>query len=203
MLKTLFAFIIIIFCGSNSFSQLIVNDGENAFDLSFQIGSYEASTVVGISPSYIISGRTEFGLTIGYEDINGYDISSTAIRPFVSYIALRQTDEMPINFGLSAAYQYNTFDGVDGLTFNTFSFSGSVSHITQVSKAIKLIPGLGISWDKTSVSLKGYEELSASGIAYTLYATALLQRFHLTPYLRFADGNSSFRLSFGILFPQN
>src|SRR5690554_3437551 len=70
----------------------------NGFHLSGQISSTKESTLIGISPAYSMNDKFTFGLTLGFEESKSFDFSSTAIRPYIGFMALRQgVKESPIN----------------------------------------------------------------------------------------------------------
>src|SRR5690606_29546087 len=85
--------------------ELFVN-GQNGFHLSGQISTSKESTLIGAAPAYTMNGKFTFGLALGFEDFKGIDLSSTAIRPYIGFLALQQgVKDSPVNLSLGASYQ--------------------------------------------------------------------------------------------------
>lgn len=182
-------------------SQVLFEDGQSGFGLGAQFTSTNGSTLFGILPSYTITGRVNLGVTIGSESNDDLDLNSTAIRPNISYAAIRQgQNDMPINVVVTGAYQYNTFKDLD-LTANTIFFGLSIIHQVKATKNLDIFPAGGVGWQKISFNLLGFEEDSSS-ILYGLSSSFLFsKKFSVTPSLSISEGESVFTLSVGLLFP--
>ena len=142
-------------------------------------------------------------MAIGYETVDDLDISSTAIAPSVNYMVLKQgEDDMPISVNINAIYQYNTFSDLD-VTSNTVGFGLGIFHRLEASDNVSIIPGANIGWSKTTFNESGFlDSPSNSNVGFTIHGSALFnEKFYITPILSFSDGNSSFGLRFGAIFP--
>ena len=91
----------------------LFENNSSGFHIAGQISSYDGSTLLGVSPGYTSKGKLTFGITIGFEENDNLDGSSTGIKPYVSYLVIKQGSEMPVSVGLNASYQYNTFSEYD------------------------------------------------------------------------------------------
>ena len=189
-------FYILLLClmASQIKAQVLFDQGISGFDLGVQVTSTKVSTLVGISPSYTVNGKVSFGITLASESLKDFDLNSTAVRPFLSYLAVRQSDELPLNVTTFAAYQYNTFSDLD-ITANSFDLGIGISH--KIEGKVKIFPTGSVRWNKTTYSqlLSDY-----TGISYSLYLTMLFaDKFYVEPALRFQNGDSVFSLFLGLL----
>ena len=178
----------------------LFENNSSGFHIAGQISSYDGSTLLGFSPGYTSKGKLTFGITIGFEENDNLDGSSTGIKPYVSYLVIKQGSEMPVSVGLNASYQYNTFSEYDGLTANRIGIGAVLLHQIKAGKNFDIIPGASVGWGRTTVKLSGLSE-SESAIAYGLSATAKIKNFYVAPSLTFSKGNSYFDLIFGLIFP--
>lgn len=184
-------------------SQALFEKGASGFHVGAQFASTDASSIVAISPGYTSNGKVTFGITVGFESFDILTINSTGVRPYLSYLAIRQGEnDMPISVGVSAAYQYNTFSDDLDLTANIISFGFGIIHEIEAGKNVKIFPGGSVGWERTTFSLPGFME-DSSDIFYGLSTTLLFaKKFSITPRLKFVDRDSQFHLSLGLLFPK-
>lgn len=204
MTKTFLMTAVVTFCITLGFGQVTVTDlGQNAFYLGPQFVSADESSIVGVSAGYISNGKLDLGISLGLEELNEYDISSTAVRPYIGYLVVKQGEnDMPVNVRIGGAYQYNIFKDLEELTANTFSLGSNVSHVIQSSSKIAFVPYFGFSWSRSQLNLDGYGEESVSGLSFSLGGTLGLDKFFMTPSIAFKKGRSSFAITLGMLFNQ-
>lgn len=203
MKKRIFTGIIafFIFAFSLQAQNIFFNKDERGFGVAGQVSSSDGSTLLGLSPNYTLNGKLTFGLTLGFEENSSEDISSTAIRPYMSYLVLKQDNSNPISIAMNAAYQYNTFSDFDGLTANTILLGLGIFHKINAGNNFDLIPGGSVGWGRTSVKFQGLSE-DESAISYGLSLSGKFNKFYVTPSLTFSQGNSRFDLLLGIIFPK-
>lgn len=193
---------------SHSYGQgELVLSNQSGFHLMGQIGSNKDATIIGASPAYTVNGKFTFGITLGLEDYKDVDLSSTAIRPYISYMALKQGENNnPINLSLGAAYQHNIFSDIDDLSVNSVAVNLTISHIIESSDNFKIGPLAGISWTRSTAIQKysqGFRDThTESALGFSVGASFMFNQFFFTPVIGFSDGNSNFNLIFGYTFPQ-
>lgn len=190
-----------IITGINA-QNIFFKEAESGFHVGGQFQSSNGTTLLGIIPGYTSNGKLTFGLGIGFEDFNGLLGSSTAVFPFISYLALKQDDSNPVSVAINGQYQYNTFSDLD-LTANTISLGAGIYHQIAAGNNFDLIPGGGVGWGRLTLkdtTFGGSE--SSSGITYRLSLSGKFNKFYVTPNLLFSDGNSQFVLQLGIIFPK-
>lgn len=78
-------------------AQVLFDEGSSGFDIGAQFTSTKISTLIGFSTSYTLNGKLSFGVGIASESLKDFDLTSTAVRPFFSYLAVRQSEDLPIN----------------------------------------------------------------------------------------------------------
>lgn len=181
--------------------------GQNGFHLSGQITSSKESTLIGVAPAYSMNGKFTFGLGIGFEDSKYYDLSSTAISPFIGFLALQQgVKGSPINLSLGGKYQYNIFSDVDDFSINTIGLNVSLSHIIESSTNLKIAPIVGLGWSRSTAILyysPGFKDsTSISGVGFGFGLSFIINQMFITPVVNFSDGESQFTLLIGYTFPQ-
>lgn len=197
-----------LFLIDNSYGQgEYVLTNQSGFHLMGQIGSNKDATIIGVSPAYTANGEFTFGLTLGLTDYKDLDLSSTAIRPYFSFMALKQgKNNNPINLSIGAAYQHNIFSDIDDLTVNSVGINLAISHIIESSDNLKIGPLAGIGWQRSTVIQKysqGFRDTySESGLVFSVGASFMINQFFLTPVIGFHDGDSNFNLLFGYMFLQ-
>ncbi len=180
---------------------IFFKENESGFHVAGQFSSSDGSTLLGIIPGYTSNGKLTIGLALGFEENSSADISSTAIRPFISYLALKQGNSNPVSVALNAGYQYNTFSDFDGLTASTILLGAGIFHQINAGNNFDLIPGGSVGWGRTTVKFQGSTE-GESAINYGLSLSGKFNKFYVTPSLTFSDGNSNFDLLLGIIFPK-
>src|SRR5690606_32359668 len=202
-MKKLLLLHILLLISLHAFSQTDQFDtDESGFTIYGQIGPYEYSTVLGLGASYTESGQFTMGISLGLEESNDFDLTSTAIKPFLAYRAVRQGENnAPLNVIVGASYQHNTFKDLD-FTAGTIGLNLSVSHRIRTKSSFVIIPFAGLNYSRTKldVDLLWFSN-RYSGVGFNIGSSFLINKFFLTPNISFADGDSSFNLNFGILFP--
>jgi len=201
-MKTILFIILIGITQANLISQNYLFDSNSSgFHFAGQLGTSSGSTLLGFRPGYTFNGKLTLGLVVGSENISDLDLNSTAIRPYIDFLAIKQGEnDAPISLNLGIHYQHNSFPKIAGLTFNTFGFSLNVLHAFEVSQNSSIIPSLGIGWDKTTVSLSGYSG-NVSVIGFEISTVLKLTNFYLEPQISFQKGRTQFSLSVGVVLP--
>jgi hypothetical protein len=200
-MKKSFIFILLTFTGCNVFAQnYLFEPNSSGFHIAGQVSTSSTSTILGIRPGYTFNGKITIGLVVGSENITDLNLNSTAIRPYLDFLALKQDRDIPLSLNLGVHYQYNSFPKIPGLTFNTIGFSVNALHSFDVGGNTQLIPGIGIGWDKTTVSLVGYSG-NVSSIGFGLSTAVKFNNFYLEPLVSFQKGGTQITLSVGVIFP--
>ena len=195
---------ILLLASLNLLSQNYLFDtNSSGFSVGGQLTSNNGSTLIAAIPSYTSNGKLTFGFGIGYESNDDLDLNSTAIKPSISYLVLKQGENNnPVSVGLNGSFQYNTFSDFDGLTGNTIGFGASLHHEINASETVKIIPGGAVGWNKITIRQDGNNIGDDIGITYGILGTVAFNKFYVEPSLLFSEGNSVFVLSFGIIFPK-
>ena len=193
--------LLILFLSSSLLSQnILFENNSSGFHLAGQISSNNGSTLIGISPGFTSNGKLTIGVTLGLEENDNLEGSSTAIKPYLSYLVMKQGNDNPISVALNASFQHNTFSEYDDLSANTVGLGAGLFHQIKAGKNFDIIPGAGVGWGRRTVKIFESSE-SDSAISYGLNVTAKIKKFYVTPSLTFSEGNSHFDLIFGIIFP--
>src|SRR5690606_17327625 len=168
---------------------------QSGFSLTGQISSYESSTLLGIGGGYTSEGKITIGINLGIEESREYNLTSTLARPYLSFRVVRQGENnSPLNISMGIAYQHNTFKSLE-LTAGTINFSLGASHRISSTSKLVVIPVAGIGYNRTIINtdLQWFSNRQ-SGVGFTVGTSLLFNKFHITPTLSFADGNSNFNL---------
>lgn len=201
-MKTILLIILIGLIQLNLYSQNYLFDSNSSgFHFAGLLGTSKGSTLLGFRPGYTFNGKLTLGLVVGSENITDLDLNSTAIRPYIDFLAFKQGEnEVPISLNLGIHYQHNSFPRVPGLTFNTVGFSLNVLHSFEIAHRSSIIPSLGVGWDKTTVSLSGYSG-NISAVSFGLSTAAKFNNLYIEPLISFYKGSVQFNLSVGIILP--
>jgi len=204
MLKHVLLFLCLIVSSSIYGQNYLFEEDQSGFSISGLLSSSNGSTLTGIFPGYTLNGKLSFELGIGYESDNRSNLSSTSIRPGISYLVMKQDEyNNPVSVGLFGVYQYNTFSDLDGVTTNGIQLGGAIYHEIYTSDEVSVIPEAIVGWTKQTASIQGIDFVSTTGVYYGLAGTVKFKNVYLRPSLFFSDGSSRFALSFGFLFPQS
>ena len=181
-----------------SHAQYLFQEAYSGFGISTQFTSSDGVTLFSVSPSYTSNGQTTIGVSVGIVNISGSNVSGTLIQPFISHLLIRQDDEMPVHVTSYGYYQYKTYN-VD-LKANTFSFGLSASREIEAN-SMTIFPYAGAGWITSSLS-SGFNSIRENAIQYSIGTYTLLNNFHISPNWVFSNGNSTFNLQLGLIFPQ-
>ena len=200
-MKTISIIVLIGLIQGTLFSQNYLFDSKSSgFHIAGILGASTGSTLLGIRPGYTFNGKLTTGLVVGSENITDLDLNSTAIRPYIDFLAIKQEEnDVPVSLNLGIHYQHNSFPKVPGLNFNTFGFSLNVLHTIEISNA-SIVPSLGIGWDKTTVSLSGYSG-NVNAVGFGISTAAKFNNLYLEPLVAFHKRSTQFNLSVGIMLP--
>lgn len=206
MNKFIFLFVYILFVFNITYGQyspnILFNQNSSGFGLGAQLTSTNGATLVGLLPSYTINGKLSMGLGIGYQTDDDFDGGATSILPSLSYLVMKQGENgNPISLNIGGGYQYITFSESDG-TVGNLALGSSVHYEIKASDIVKVIPGGGVSWNKTNVYYNGSNFGGTSGITYGINVAVLIKKLFITPSLSFYKGTSTFNLVFGVIFPK-
>lgn len=199
-MKTTIILLFIAFVQSSTFSQnYLYETGTSGFHISGQIGTSKSSTLLGISPGYTMNGKLTFGLTIGAENFSELDLNSTAIRPYLDLIPLKQGENnSPISLNLGVHYQYNSFPKISGLSVSTFGFSANLLHTIESGNSTLIVPSIGVGWDRSTLNLLGITS-SENTIGVGLSTAAKINNFYVEPMVSFRKGGTQFGVSIGVV----
>ncbi len=201
-MKTTFIFLIIAFIQGNIYSQnYLFESGSSGFHLAGQVGTSNSSTILAISPGYTMNGKLTFGLTIGTENVPDFDLNSTSFRPYLDVIPLKQGDnDSPISLNLGVHYQYNTFPKISDLSITTIGFSINALHEVELSRYNKIVPSIGLSWDRSTINLLGIKG-STNSLGINLSSAFKFNNMYVQPLISISKGSTLLTLSFGVIFP--
>lgn len=201
-MKTTFIFLIIAFIQGNIYSQnYLFESGSSGFHLAGQVGTSNSSTILAISPGYTMNGKLTFGLTIGTENVPVFDLNFTSFRPYLDVIPLKQGDnDSPISLNLGVHYQYNTFPKISDLSITTIGFSINALHEVELSRYNKIVPSIGLSWDRSTINLLGIKG-STNSLGINLSSAFKFNNMYVQPLISISKGSTLLTLSFGVIFP--
>lgn len=199
-MKTTIILLFIAFVPSSTFSQnYLYETGTSGFHISGQLGASKSSTLLGISPGYTMNGKLTFGLTVGSENFSELDLNSTAIRPYLDLIPLKQGDNnSPISLNLGVHYQSNSFPKFTDLNIYTTGFGINILHEAELSEYNKIVPSIGVSWDRSTVNLLGVRA-STNSLGINLSTVMKFNKVYLQPLVSFQKEIVQFVLAFGVL----
>jgi hypothetical protein len=82
----------------------------------------------------------------------GENLNATTISPFVSYLIVKQEEQIPVTFALDGSYERQIYsntvlsDNDIDMNGNFFTIGASLYSMFEVSEAMKIQPGIGFNF---------------------------------------------------------
>ncbi|MCH8536032.1 MAG: hypothetical protein LAT51_13250 [Flavobacteriaceae bacterium] len=200
---------------------IFLEKGQNGFSVGGAFSSNDDATSLTGSFGYSFSGILDLGLSVGrvgFDDqIFNEDYNATFFTPSVSYLVIKQNEQIPISFQLGGAYERSLFSG-KGLSANNvditgdlFSLGASIYSMFEVSEAMKIQPGIGLNYITGDLRIEDSTMSDKESVDSTIFAllvslvveTSPTSSFIITPNLSFGEETTTFGLSLAYVFPQN
>ena len=200
-MKTTFILLLLVVTGEPLSQNYLYEKGASGFHIAGQLGASSGSTLLGIRLGYTFNGIVTLGMVLGSEHLSEIDINSSAIRPYIDYLVLKQGEnDVPVSLNMGGHYQYNSFPKISGLSLSTFGFSVNLLHTFEAGKTTIFVPSIGVAWDRSTLYLLGIRACENTfGIG--LSTAAKFNNFYLEPLISFYKGSTQFNLSVGIIIP--
>lgn len=192
--------LILVFIGKILLCQNYLYESDHSgFHIAGQLGSSSGSTLLGIRPGYTYNGKTTLGLVIGAEHLSDVGLNTTAIRPYIDYLVLKENDnDAPVSLNLGAHYQYNSFPKQSGLSLSTIGFSINLLKNIEAGNTL-LLPSIGVGWDHSTLNLFGITA-SDNTIGLGISMAAKFNQVYIEPLVSIKRGGAQFGLSVGLVF---
>jgi len=199
-MKTTIILLFIVFTGELISQNYLYDKESSGFHIAGQLGASSGITLVGIRPGYTFGGIVTLGMVLGSEHISNVDINSTAIRPYIDYLVLKQGEnDVPVSLKMGGHYQYNSFPKISGLSLSTFGFSVNLLHTFEAGKTTIFVPSIGVAWDRSTLNLLGITA-SENSIGVGLSTGAKFNNLYIEPIVSFRKGGTQFGVSIGVVF---
>ena len=192
-------FLVILFSPSLLLGQnYLMDNDQDGLHSSVQISYNSFENYYALQPGYTFDGRLTFGFDIGQNVDRVNKLNSTVLRPNVSYLVLKQSEELPLSVDINAAYQYNY---VSQVIFNAraIQFGAGVFHEISPIEDVKLIPAVFVQGSKyTEGPLRLEDDLI---FAYGIETSILWDdTYYLVPQITFQEGINTISLQAGMFF---
>lgn len=198
-MKTTIILLSIVFTGKLISQNYLYNKGSSGFHIAGQLGASSGSILLGIRPGYTFGGIVTLGMVLGSEHLSDVDINSTAIRPYIDYLVLKQGEnDVPVSLNLWVHYQYNSFPKLTGLSINTIGFSLNILHTIEAGNSAIIVPSIGVAWDRSTLNLLGITA-SENSIGIGLSTAAKFNNLYIEPLVSLMKGGTQFGLSIGVI----
>lgn len=120
-MKSLFVLLLLVVTVELFSQNYLYKKGSSGFHIAGLLGASSGSTLLALRPGYTFNGIVTLGLVFGSEQLSDVDINSTAIRPYLDFMVLKQGDnDAPVSVNRGNIYQYNSFPKLTGLSISTF-----------------------------------------------------------------------------------
>src|SRR5690625_2451606 len=219
------ALLLLIVCfgiaGSVQAQSSILEKGQNGFGINGGFSSSEGASGINGGFGYSYSGVLDFGISVGRfnadPQILGDELNETRISPYISYLIIKQDDQIPVSFELNGAYSRHTLSGqvlrdynLD-LTGNSYSIGASLYNMIEASEAMRIQPSIGFNYITTEAKAEDdFETVSEStdGTQFSFGLSLIFQTspnyiFAVTPSLGYRDDTATFGISLNMILPQN
>ncbi len=136
----------------------------------------------------------------GSEHLSDVDINSTAIRPYLDFMVLKQGEnDAPVSVNLGTHYQHNLFPKVTGLTISNFGISTNLLHSIDSGNSALIVPSIGVGWDRSTLNILGITG-SENTIGLGLSTSAKFSNLYVESRVSFKKGGTLFGVSIGEVF---
>lgn len=225
MLQVRLLFISLLFLfGVNSLlaQGAFLDKGKSGFGVGAAFSTNEDISGFGGAASYSFVGIVDLGLFVGRfsleEKLAGYDVSATAISPFINVHVIKQDEDIPLSIAIGGSYEADSYssEALDilnwELTGSYFSFGGSIYGNIPISETGKIQPSLGVSYvtgesevkDNSGNSVTTDDNITNFDIALSIFfKTSSSTIFRITPVVGFNKDNTTFALGAGFIFSTN
>lgn len=199
----------------------ILEKGQNGFGINGGFSTNEDVSGFSGGVGYSISGVFDLGISVGRfgydQPFLGEDLNTTTISPFVSYIIVKQDEQIPVSFGLNGLYQRQIYSNrvlsdydID-LTGNFFTIGAWLYSMFEYSEAMKIQPEIGFNYTTGEFKFEDPTESDTESSNNTRFALGLSLIFQtspsnifiVTPSIGFGDDVTTFGISLNLVFPQN
>ncbi|MFN1835290.1 hypothetical protein AB2B38_008510 [Balneola sp. MJW-20] len=221
MKKYLLTIMIGMCCTGFVFSQsAFLDKGQSGFGIAGNFATNEDANSFGGAIAYSFSGILDLGAGIsrvGYDQqFLGADLNATVISPFVSFIPIKQDDEIPLSIALNGAYEKQLYSN-DVLDDNDIDFTGDflnvgVSLFTdfQASESMVVQPKAGVTYITGESKLKSGGQTVTESDNTTVFDVGLslvfdagdTNLFVLTPMVFIQEDLTTFGFSLNFILPQ-
>ena len=174
-------------------------DESSGFNLQMQLLTKGNSTFVGVFPGYTMNGKLDFGLGIGFQNHDDYNVEVIGVYPWIEYMFMKQ-DEGSIPISVEVGYQFSrtNYDELQ-LNINSHALYGVVYHNISLNNDLRIMPGASFAIHNSMVDLNGFSDIETN-FAYTFEVTVGFQNFWIRPYLRFFDRTNNIGFWVGYTF---
>jgi len=211
-------FLIIVTAQAQS---LFLEKGQNGFGISGGFSTNKDISGFSGGVGYSLTGVFDLGISVGRfgfdQQFFGEDLNATTISPFVSYLIVKQDEQIPVTFALNGSYERQIYsntalsDNDIDMNGNFFTIGASLYSMFEVSEAMKIQPGIGFNYITGEIKLEdsaGSDTESDNTTVFTLGLSLVFQRtptdtFVVTPAIGFGDDVTTFGISLSFIFPQN
>lgn len=211
-------FVIIVTAQAQS---LFLEKDQNGFGISGGFSTNKDISGFYGGVGYSFSGVFDLGISVGRfgfdQQLFGEDLNATIISPFVSYLIVKQDEQIPVTFALNGSYERQIYsntvlsDNDIDMNGNFFTIGASLYSMFEISEAMKIQPGIGFNYITGEIKLEdsaGSDTESDNTTVFTLGLSLVFQRtptdtFVVTPAIGFGDDVTTFGISLSFIFPQN
>ena len=199
----------------------ILEKGQNGFGTSAGFSTNDDLSGFTGAFGYSFSGVFDLGISIGRfgfdEQLFGEDLNVTTISPYVSYVIVKQDEQIPLSFSISGSYDrliysnkvLSDFDIV--MTGNFYSIGASLYNMINVSDGMRIQPAIGLTYitgefkiEDDSDSYTEEDNSTVFSISLSLiFKSSPTNTFVVSPSLGIGDNVTTFGLSLSFVFPQN
>ena len=178
------------------YGQVLFEKDSSGFELATQFSINKRSTLIAVGSSLTLGGRILLGLAIGREFAHQSDDKSTAVRPSLGYIPIKQNEKVPFSIVTYLAYQDNASRTKE---FNAISFEYGIGIVPRISGDVDLFPGIYFGWGKSRLKHANFipREPKSTSLAFDL--TFLFGKVYIDPLVAIRKEGTSFSIAMGLL----
>ena len=175
---------------------ILYEEGQSGLIGQVQITSGGLSTLYAAMGSYVFNGQGQVGVGVGRESILGVDIISKMI--FGDYVALRETEDMPINLSINGHYQISS---IEDFSLSLIRVQLEASHIFDFEDSeIRMVPLFLISHSRIKADFGDLFDLSYAETVMAIGGTFQIKKFFIKTGFAINSDNQPTTILLGYLF---
>lgn len=182
----------------------LLDSARNGFHIAGEFAWANGSNINGITLGHTSDGIFTYGIAGGIENNEELAMKAYSVKPYFSFMALKQGINSPLSLGFGCSYQHTWLPDMKDIKVNFLALEAGLFRKIKIGKASFFVPGITGGWGRSKVENKAYifRTETESSFLLGLQSSLLLGPLVITPGYQFAKIGRAFTLTTGFVFPR-